>query len=446
MKRINHRIRETILKNGSRFVSVEAPRLPYSIIAAGFRAGSRFDPPGRSGLTHLAEHLFMSHTPRFGGREKRLARLESLGVGFDAITHRETTLFYQSQLERALPQSLELFWDGLTNTRTTRAAVEREKSAIINEYREDTANPQWMLWQTAARALWPRSPLAVPVTGTPRTLKNITLKDVREQHRIGFHPSRAVFFAIGGNNDIAAAQTFFSKKSAAEKTTAPNAPEPQRVASKTSPLDARRISFCDAASRSKNHVPIGIFFETTSIRNEKDRIALSFIKSYLAGSWIARLIQELRIKRNHTYWVDADSEYFSDTGCLEFQFSTSPDAIIDAVAVALNECHALKTKILSSRETAPHKVSLTTSVIKGSQDPETMLSWYSQEPLLGADALGYQAFVSGIAALDGKTIRATAQKYLAPENATIVIGAPESAPLRTDLAFSSHRELMEDTA
>lgn len=427
----NHRVREKQLTNGSALICVESPHLPYSVVSAGFRAGSRFDPPQKTGLSHLAEHLFMARTPRFRNREERLAKLESAGISFDAVTHHETVMFYQSQLERSLPQSLELLWDGLTNTTVTSAAVEREKRVIADEYHRDQNDTAQRIWRCGARALWPDARLDLPATGTQATLRNITLADVRRWHSAVLHPGRAVYVVVGNKRETELAETFFMKKTVAIKTE--KRPVAKLNASGTSGKTIP-VSFCKATQRRNEHVPVGIFFKTASVANEADRIALAFIRHYLAGSWIALLIRELREKRSYTYWVDANSEYFSDAGYLEFQFSASRKNVLPAVSAAVRACRALKEKQLLWREIEPHKTSLIAEVAKTSQDPEHLLSWYSHEPLLGASALDYQTFISEIEALDGKRIQQTAQAYLSRERAALVVGAPESAPLKTKVA------------
>ncbi len=374
----------------------------------------------------------MVRTRDFSTKEKRLACLEGMGIAFDAVTHRESVLFYQSQLEDYLVPSLELFWSGLTRSTITPKDVEREKNIIADECRRDAVDPSYAVFNHAMRLLWPKSGLASPVTGTEQNITKLKTKDIRNFCKERFSPEQAVYFAVGNKKELHAAQQFFTKKLSAirAKKARIETAKPREI-----PANATcdRITLHKSANDDKHHANVGVYFKTDSIFNQQDRINLSFIKAYFAGSWIGRLIELLRIKHHMTYWVDADSEYFSDTGYIEFKFSVAPSSVKDGVAMVLRECSRLKRMTISNRELVPHKTSLIAAVVKNSNNPEHILSWYCQEPIAGADDLDMPMFISSISALTGEDIQRTARAYFTKENIAIVINGTKSANLKKQI-------------
>jgi len=432
MFQINHTIREINLPNRSKLIGIEAPHLPYSVIAAGFRVGSRFDPLGKAGCTHLLEHVYMCRTNDFLSKGKRFACLESMGIAFNAVTRQESVLFYQSQLSDYLMQSLELFWNGLTDSKITLKDVELEKKIIADERLIDATDPYNIVLNEAMRLLWPKSNLSSPIVGTEKSIMKLQVKDVRNLYKKSFSPEQATYFAIGNKNELNMAREFFIKKLSTievKKTKIEKVTHQQTHVNTT--FDS--ITLCKSKDSNKNFAIVGIYFKTDSIFNQRDRINLSFIKAYFVGSWIGRLIELLRIKNNMTYWIDDDSDYFSDSGYIGFQFSVAPNSVKNAIDLVLREFARLKRVTISSHDMVPHKTSLISSVVKTSNDPEYILSWYCQEPIARADSLSMPMFISSISSLTGKEIQKAARSYFIKKNIAIVIDGADSLVLKKQI-------------
>src|SRR5437867_1135862 len=102
-------------------------------------AGSRHEPEGRIGMSHLIEHLV------FKGTETRTAEaiartMDSVGGQMDAFTTKEHTCFYVQVLDEHLPLAVDLLTDILLHPVFDAEELEREKSVVLQEIKmvEDT--------------------------------------------------------------------------------------------------------------------------------------------------------------------------------------------------------------------------------------------------------------------------------------------------------------------
>lgn len=75
----------TTLKNGLRVVIFERKGAPIALRLC-FLAGSRFDPPGKEGLSHFTEHLIISGTKSYPSKDKLAMSIEELGGTISAFT------------------------------------------------------------------------------------------------------------------------------------------------------------------------------------------------------------------------------------------------------------------------------------------------------------------------------------------------------------------------
>ena len=62
-------IEEDLLKNGLRVILVEEHKAPVATVQVWYRVGSRNEVTGKTGLSHLMEHMMFKGTPKYGKGE-----------------------------------------------------------------------------------------------------------------------------------------------------------------------------------------------------------------------------------------------------------------------------------------------------------------------------------------------------------------------------------------
>ncbi len=407
---MKHQIEKIILANGATLINVRVENLPISIVSAWFRAGSRFDPAGKEGLAHLLEHLLVKRTKKYSDEIERLKAIESHGIKCNAFTSYETSHQYYIQEKSETFKALEFLTDGLCWYVFDEQDLEKEKDIVLNEMRENKLNPREYIWNLSNQALWKNSSMGRSFFGDDESINSISESDLKLFIQSHYSQSSCTFVTVGdesienigkylnekmnngGVNIIEDSETFVEpKKIAIEKTDA-------------------------------NQVTVAVAFRATAICDEqKDIAAIDFIRDYLANKWISKLIEELRLKRDFTYWVDGESENFSQTGVLRFIFSCDKKNVTKTIEIIFEEIKKIKSNMFNEISLDIYKRSFVSSLAIKFVDPYEYLWWY-----------GWQATVSGkeklldideyskiIANLKNEDIQRVASKYLNEDNVSI---------------------------
>ena len=74
------RVFETTLANGLKVLIVEAPKAPVVTVQVWYKVGSRNEAVGKTGLSHMLEHMMFKGTPKVGPKQFDLLVTRNGGV------------------------------------------------------------------------------------------------------------------------------------------------------------------------------------------------------------------------------------------------------------------------------------------------------------------------------------------------------------------------------
>ncbi len=186
---------EAVLPNGLRVIVHAWPEGPSVSLRLLVPAGAAADPPGRSGLAHLVEHLAFegsAHAP--GNRYDQW--LAEAGGASDASTSHDGTLYAVTVPPGAVPLALFLESDRIEWLTPTAAALANQQAVVANERAESARTDQ--VRAAFAPLVWPADhPYARPVIGVPDELAAVTLADVEAFVRQRLRPAGATLVIAG---------------------------------------------------------------------------------------------------------------------------------------------------------------------------------------------------------------------------------------------------------
>jgi zinc protease len=127
--------------NGLRLVGVrfDSPGLVsyYTVV----RVGSRHEvEKGRSGFAHFFEHMMFRGTERYP-EEKYNDVLRAIGADSNAYTSNDRTVYHILASSRALPRIVEIEADRFQNLEYSNEQFEKEAGAVLGEYNKSASNP-----------------------------------------------------------------------------------------------------------------------------------------------------------------------------------------------------------------------------------------------------------------------------------------------------------------
>ncbi len=194
-----------ILPNGMKVVALEDHNIPNVALYLIYRAGSRNERPGSTGISHFLEHMMFNGSKKYGPHEfDRI--MEKNGGSNNAFTTRDVTVYSDWFSKSALDLILSMEAERMQHLSFDPAIVESERKVVIAERRTTVENdPFGFLLEQLYATLYKRHPYRWPVLGLPPDIQSWTIPDVREYYERGYGPNNCVMTAVG---DFRAAELF----------------------------------------------------------------------------------------------------------------------------------------------------------------------------------------------------------------------------------------------
>jgi len=185
------------LDNGLEVIIWEDHTAPVFSYQTWFRVGSRHDPKGCSGISHLFEHLmFKATTTRAEGEYDRI--MEARGGQTNAATWVDWT-YYKAKLPRwELDLVIELEADRMEHLALSSDMLEREREVVVNERLMRVDNdPEGLLSERMYREAFRVHPYGVPTIGWMEDIRRISLADCMRFYRTHYAPNNATIVVVG---------------------------------------------------------------------------------------------------------------------------------------------------------------------------------------------------------------------------------------------------------
>lgn len=189
--------KEFRLANGLHLLVGEVHSLPIVSYQVHFAAGSRYERPGITGITHLFEHMMFKGTKELGPEEfSRM--IQANGGTLNAFTTTDNTSYYEKLPADRLELAVRLEVDRLQNLQITPESLEPEREVVRSERKLRSVNtPFGLLIEQLYALAYEQHPYRWPVIGWDHDLKNLTLEDCLEYYRTYYAPNNAVVVIVG---------------------------------------------------------------------------------------------------------------------------------------------------------------------------------------------------------------------------------------------------------
>jgi len=176
---------ETTLPNGLRVLLLENRKAPVVTSQIWYNVGSRDEPLGQSGLTHLVEHLMFRGTEKVG--PKMFSRIIQKNGGQDnAFTSRDYTAYFENIASDRLAIALDLESDRMTGLTVDEQKFQTERLVVQEERRlRIKDDPVASLYEEIGAVAFKSHPYKRPIIGWMEDLEGLT------------HPGNAVLVVVG---------------------------------------------------------------------------------------------------------------------------------------------------------------------------------------------------------------------------------------------------------
>jgi len=191
------------LDNGLQVIVLPNHRVPVVTHMVYYKVGSADEPPGKSGVAHLLEHLMFKGTKeRPSGDFSRIVARN--GGSENAFTSLDFTGYFQTVAADRLELMMGMEADRMVNLILDPKEVETERLVVLEERRMRTDNdPGSILGEHVNAALFLNYPYRQPVIGWEHEIKALTVDALRAFYQRWYYPGNAILLVAG---DITAEQ------------------------------------------------------------------------------------------------------------------------------------------------------------------------------------------------------------------------------------------------
>jgi zinc protease len=407
---------ETVLPNGLKVILLENHKAPLVTFQVWYRVGSRNEPWGKTGISHVLEHMMFKGTQKIGPEEFSRTIQEN-GGNDNAFTSRDYTAYFQNLSSDRVQVSLDLESDRMQNLLLREEDFRTERMVVMEERRLRTEdNPTGVLFEQLQAVAFQMHPYRWPIIGWMEDLKRLTLDDLKEYYRTYYNPSNAFLVVVG---DVKKEEILPRIEKAFGNYSKGVAPNQQRD-KEPSPLGERRI----LVKKEAQLPTILMAYHVPNLR-DADSYVLEVIAAILSGGKSSRLYQNLVREKKLVLSADADYSLLShDPYVLFLSAEPLPKTETSEVEKALDqEIERLQKELVSERELQKVKNQMEASFIFG-QD-----SLFYQAMLLARYeiVLTWRAiddYLPSIRKVTPEDIQRVARKYLISDKRTVGILIP----------------------
>jgi len=319
----------TTLPGGERVVTDRLRGVRSVALGLWIATGSRDEPRSRAGVSHFIEHLLFKGSSRYSAQG--IAELfDAMGGELNAATSRETTVVYTRVPDGHLTDALDAMTDMVFAPSFD--DVDSEREVVLEEIAMVDDNPQDLVHDLAAEAVFGGHPLGRPVIGSAEVIAGVSPRALREWHRRAYAGPRIVLAAAGNVSHERLVEVFARSRPSRNGT----APGPRRSPFRRVPAPGYRFL---RRRTEQYHV---VLAAPGISREDETRYAVSLLDAILGGSASSRLFQEIREMRGMAYSVYTFGSHYAETGQVGIYVGTREDNVVEALDVIGTELDRIR--------------------------------------------------------------------------------------------------------
>ena len=413
---LKEQVFETVLPNGLKVILLENHKAPLVTFQVWYRVGSRNEAWGKTGLSHMLEHMMFKGTEKVGPEEfSRI--IQENGGNDNAFTSHNYTAYFENLSEDRVQVAIDLEADRMQNLMLREEDFRTERMVVMEERRLRTDdNPQAVLTEQIMATAFQTHPYHWPIIGWMEDIARFTLEDLKAYYKTYYNPVNAILVVVGD----------FKKEELLPKIEKAFGSYPKGVApiqdrDKDPPQIGERRIFVKKEAQLPT---ILMAYHVPNLR-EPDSYVLEVIATILSGGKSSRLYQSLVREKRLVLSADADHSLISrDPSLFTLSADLLPGKEVSEVEKAFDqEIERLQREPVGEQELKKVKNQLEASFIFG-QD-----SIFNQAMLLAHHeiAISWKViddYIPSIRKVTPEDIQRVAKKHLSPDNRTVGILIP----------------------
>ncbi|UOO91094.1 insulinase family protein [Vitreoscilla massiliensis] len=275
------------LDNGLKVIVREDARAPVVVTQLWYKVGSVDEQAGKTGLSHVLEHMMFKGTPSVPSGEYS-KRITAMGGELNAYTNRDETVYYQTVAKQHLPEVLQMEADRMVNLGFSNKDYVNELEVVKEERRLRTDDsPSGRLYEKLYQTAFNTSGNKSPIIGSMDDLTHMTGDDARAWYQRWYAPNNATMIIVGDVN---------AKQAIDQVERAFGGLKPSKLPSRALPAEPKQTQERSAEVSAPSELPIvALGYQVPQLKQLDDKLpyALDTLADVLDGNAASRMEKNL---------------------------------------------------------------------------------------------------------------------------------------------------------
>ncbi|HEU4402902.1 MAG TPA: pitrilysin family protein [Candidatus Polarisedimenticolia bacterium] len=406
------------LDNGLKVLALEDHALPTVSYYTFFRVGSRDERPGRTGISHLFEHMMFNGAQKYGPKVFDRS-LESRGGASNAGTMEDITVYYESFPSDALDLVVDMEADRMAALKISEEGLTSEREVVKEERRLRVDNDvEGALLELLRGTAYLAHPYQWPVVGWMPDLDAITVADCEAYFRTHYAPNNATIVIVGDFKSEKAIDLISKAYGAIPQ----QAPAPTVVRDEPVQRGERRAVLKKAAQLPS----VAIAWHVSGTQSD-DLYALDLLQTILGDGDSSRLVKSLVYDKELATRVYANNEWRIDPSTFILYAEAKPGVTPETLEAAMEaEVDRLAREGVGDDELRKAKNVRTTSLVKALKTNSGKAEQIGLFEVLFGNHQRLFTVVKGYEAMGKGDLMKVAAHYFTTDNRTVATLLPSA--------------------
>jgi predicted Zn-dependent peptidase len=402
---------KTTLKNGLRVITIPMTDNPSVTVLVMVAAGSKYESKPENGISHFLEHMVFKGTSRRPKAADISRELDGIGAQHNAFTSQEYTGYYAKVDSRHAHLALDIVADLYNNPLFDPNEMEKEKGVIVEEIRMYEDMPQAKVGRLFMELVYGDQPAGWDIAGTEGNVRSFS-RDILVAYRNAHYVAEATTVVISGNFDkkkiLADIERSFSGISPLKKK------DKAKVAEKQ---DGPQVKI-GLKETDQTHIILGV--RSFSLESPY-RPALSVLSAILGKGMSSRLFDKLRNEMGVCYYVDADSDLYTDHGLFAVSAGVDNTRVDEAIKVILSELSRIVREKVSDAELIKVKDFIAGNTMLALETSDALANYAGGRETLEGKVETPEKSIAKIRAVTAEDVMDVAKKIFVDKNLNLAI-------------------------
>ncbi len=421
-------VNEYTLSNGLQVITYEMNSAPVIYSQLTYNVGSKYEPYGQTGISHVVEHMMFKGTKRFD--KGSIAELISVNGGvFNAFTSTDRTVYYELMPKNKIELAFDIESERMHKCIFDPEEFESEMSVIMEERKMRTENSAGGRRREEVNTLLYKShPYRNPIVGWMEDLEQMTRDQAYTYYKKYYTPNNATLVLVGDFESASILETvkkYFNK--------VPRGPELPEINFPRVAQDGKKIlefSHPDILEEQVN-----LYFSAPT-RFHEDGLALTMAGTILGGRSATsrlhkKLVRELKLCKS----TGSGLSFRKDPATFNVSARLMPDKSMEEVeAILWQEIDSLANHPVLDYDLQKIKNRMIFDELTGDQKASSV----------GSKVATYENYTdwrvinewsARVEAVSADDIMRVIKTYLKPESMVVVYSRPEESDSAATVAI-----------